>query len=141
MFPSLTPHSFDKPACLLTAKISLLVNHGQSLSCSDNLHGTFPPRPLPKSWGFIGNIPVGPSLEVGGLTRQRPSPLGSFCALKARKPARLPFRRGADSHNMQLPFTFDDSRVARLLGLIATENGAAESSTFHMSNERATTGE
>lgn len=94
-----------------------------------------PSSALTEKLGIHRNIPDGLSLEVGEIDAPKNisgSPLGSFLAVKARKPARLPFRRGADSHNMH------DSRVAQLLGLIATKNGAPENSTFHMSNERAT---
>lgn len=71
-FPSLTPHSFDKALYTRREMIGCVFHDGQGLSCTVNLHGTFP-RSLPNSWGAqvqpisatASSLDVG--LGLGGL--------------------------------------------------------------------------
>lgn len=80
------------------------------------------------------NTAVGHRLEVGKIDTSEAlsdSTVGSFF-LGSRHGSRLGFRfdQQPTHTTCNRPFTINDSRVAQQLGLIATENGAAESSTL-----------
>lgn len=79
------------------------------------------------------NISVGHTLEVGKIDLSEAladSTVGSFLGLTHGSRLGFRFDQQPTHTTCNSPLIIDDSRVARQLGFIATENGAAESSTL-----------
>ena len=95
-----------------------------------NLHGTFPPRSLPNSWGI--QVQQLRRWTWGGSRRpwqicQKPFPANARLFLGSRLPSRL----GTNAAMPNDLFTIISSRVAQQVRLRKTEAGAAQQIPTH----------